>query len=1110
MRKRIEQMARGKFHSKKAELGVSVQRIQEKIPFGKSIESSFSIFSKNMIAITGYVFSTNKKVELLCEPSFSTKEYVIEYRVSGETSRVGTEEKGKFVFLTDAGELEVPFYFEILQEDSTKIFDFDTFLTIAQNNIEDGMEYFCDQNYMKYLLKDKREYQCFYKQLMQSRDKRQGLEQFLVLLQKKKMIFLTSQSKEIEVHLSKEEYCILLVQEGEGYIEGEIITYSPRIYLNETKLSDCKKIENNFLISFTVHNTKWEREYVDEILVSYGVSQIQITVKFLISEDQKRLWELFRLKQKEKQDILYLYQSWFSYMIGSIAKEEYEKRKECIQSERKEKIFLDPEKDYVNFITQNFQNIVEKGEKQKVCYDLYQQGIPSSFLYYEMIKDRNEEEDLVAELNEVEVGALLWGSRRQCLSEKLAQHTMNLIQKQRKYCSKIKRIAEEIYKQYPTRENLLILCMYLVKGSKIERKYHFYYDCAIGSYIKLLGIYECFLRSMGENYKKKIPRSVLLYFLDNQSLSDIEQERLYYNLFLYEKEYDTMLYHYSPKIQTFLKAQMEKGKINDNLLYLYEKNLSRIIQKEEMLKVFPNILFQHKITCYNPNIVGVYVHHRETKQGVYTALENGVGYVEIFTNNHSFSFINSLGEYYISGVSYKIEQLFPIETYSSSCYQWNQEHQLLSYYFASNELEKKETIISIVKKVLEYDTISEEFYLELLKSIIYLYEQQCDKEMSQYYLKKLNLSYYNKQERIYFINQMIKNDLYTLALNNIKRFSYEGIESELLEKLICYFEQIQKEDEILYEICNTCFERGDLGECSLNYLANTSIRPLSEMIQLWKISVKQRNCIPQLEENIIILALFEQQFLDGICDIFLSYYDRNGSNSVSIAFLRYLLFYCLIEKKQIKEELYQISKNLLLEEIITDRETILAFLYQCKQKIEKNDELQTKMILDVPIDWIEKQIDELEFYGMGMNFFHKFLPYLTKKRHISQYIEYYGEEGTLYEIEYKVENNHQKQCKKWKMKEIISGLFLSKYVLFYGETVYYTIWKYNGEEEKQQVKTGILFYDGNSSEMTGEYQLLNNIVEHMENHSKDPQVKDYMKDYLKKKNLFKNKWSLLE
>ena len=1113
MRKRIEQMAKGKFHRKKTEIKVSIQKIEEDVLGGKCTEGSFSIFSGNGKAVTGYCYSTNKKVEIVCEPSFSTREYEIQYQVHGEHSEDGTEERGKFIFLTDGGEIEVPFCFSIRSSQMVRdnsVLEIDTFFSVAQNRIEDALPYFCDRKYMEYLLKDKKEYLSVYRQLMNAENKTKSLEQFLIIFHKKKEVELKFEKNEIEVYEGNEEIEISLIQEEKRYIEGNIITNSQRIQLKETRLSNCKKIENTIYIPFTAKNIFYDNNVVDKIIISYGLKQINIPIKFIISEEQKRLRELFRLKQKEKKDVLYLYHSWFLYKIGQITKEEYDKRKECIERDIQGNHCPNPESDYMEFINNYFVNYSSREDKREKCYKYYENGVPSPFLYYEMIKDRNEDEELIEELNQVEIGALLWGTKYRYLSEILAQHTMNLIHKEKNYCDTLKRIAERIYTQYPTRENLLVLCSYLMKGCKIENKYHKYYDYAIGSYIKLLGIYEYFIRSLGEDYKKKIPRSVLLYCLDNQNLSEIEQEHLYYNLFLYENEYDTMLYHYSTKIQDFLRNQMEKGRINNNLFYLYSRNLTRILQKDEMLKVFPNILFQHKITCYNPNIIGVYVYHKETKEGVYTPLQNGIGYIEIFTKQYSLSFINLVGEHYIEGVSYELERLFSVEKYSLSCYQLNQEHQFLAYYLLSQELEKNEIIISIAKKVLEYETISEEFYWELLEKIVRFYEQECDKEMLQYYLSKLNLSFYNKEKRIYFSSQMIQNELYKFAVDNIKKYSYIGIQNEYLEKLICYLEDNGQEEELLYDICNFCFEQGILGEYSLKHLVNTSIRPLNEMIQLWNISVKQKNCLPQLEENIVMLSLFEQNFLEEVCNIFLAYYERNGKDIISIAFIRYLLIYRLLEQRIISDNLYEISRTLLLEEHIDDLETKLAFLYQVEQRLGDIPIEIVDNICGVPVGWIERQMLELEFYGMSMNFFQNFVPYISKNYSFGQYIEYFGEDNNKYMIEYTFVSENKKKTEKWKMREILSGLFLSKYVLFYGEEIHYIIWKCSEKEERQKVKTGVISYCDKDNKLKNEYEVLNNIIKNIQSNTEKSKLKDDMKDYLKKKLLFKKSWSLLE
>lgn len=1111
MRNRIEQMAKGKFSQKKGNFAISVKELYLEVEEGTHVTGSFSIFSNNLYKITGYVFVTNHHMKLLSEPTFQGIEYEIKFRFYSDTLKEGMNEQGKFLFLTDCGEVEVPFVVSCMQKGNSvdMITDFESWKSLLKISEEEAFAIFVERKKMNSLLREQKSIATVYRQVIQSVDKKQAFEHFLICIQEKQPVRLQQTQKEIQIQSFKKEYTISLTQQGEGYIEGEVWTDSNRIQLPYQRLSQYERKDGSIFIPFTVcHHLLETQEIKDKIYICDGINTFEYTIFFPLSEEGRRLKKLKKWKQKEKKDFIFIYKSWFAYVTGNLEREEYEKRRQCIEKEGYENWNWNPEVEYEKFredLTRDDSSIEEK----QIKYDTYYEDTPvvSSFFYYEMVKDRNQQWELVQELTNKEINIILWGIQYQYVTEELANHIMSLIQHQRKYSGKIEKIAKGLYATYPTRENLQILCSYLMRTARVEEKYHIYYESAVKCYMKLLGLFEYYIRSLKNPYQKKIPRSVLLYLLDSENLSDNEQELLYCNLFYYENEYDTMLYHYSYKIQKFLKAQMEKGRINDRLAYLYQKVYSRILQKEEMLKVFPNVLFKHKVVCHNPNMVGVFVYHKESKQVVYTPLYQGEAYIDLYTKNYSIIFQNQVGNRFVTGIHYEVKPVFESVLDGQLFHQWNQEHEMLLYHLLSKGIEEREDkVLAIGRKVLELESISDEFYWELLWFILVCYDEQYDQEMVRQYLQKVNLTFYCEDKRIQLIEKMICYEQYDLSIQSIKEYSCVGIATERLEKVIHYLEETEQDEELLYQICNICFEQEDCKEYSLEYLANASIRPLKEMLLLWRMTVQQGVCIPQLEENIVTLALFEQEFSEEICQVFLSYFHNHSDQIVNIAFIRYVLVQCLLKERQILPELYVIGSNYVLEGKICDRETLCAFLYQCARLYCTKNKLEhTDFVEGIPIKWIRKKLYELEFYGMDLNIFgvlrqHCGLQAKSQNYHL---IEYRGLSGNSYEVEYCfIEWEKRKKVQRFRMKEILSGLYVIPYILFVGERLEYRIL----DEENNEVERGEMKYHSKWECLDGEYRILNEISQEIREES----AILHMKQYIKCKTIFENQWNLLE
>ena len=108
MRKRIKQLARGKFEYAKPELLLSEEEISFSVIEGEDYEGSFTIENPKEIKLRGLVYSTHPRMEVL-NPQFEGEQVCIRYKFNSFGLSEGLTEKGDFVIVCNQTVISLSF-----------------------------------------------------------------------------------------------------------------------------------------------------------------------------------------------------------------------------------------------------------------------------------------------------------------------------------------------------------------------------------------------------------------------------------------------------------------------------------------------------------------------------------------------------------------------------------------------------------------------------------------------------------------------------------------------------------------------------------------------------------------------------------------------------------------------------------------------------------------------------------------------------------------------------------------------------------------------------------------------------------------------------------------
>ena len=108
MRKRMKQLARGKFEYAKPELILSEEEIAFTAMEGEDYEGSFTIENPKGIKLRGIVYATHPRMEVLT-PQFEGEQVRIRYQFKSFGLNEGLTEKGDFVIICNQRTISLSF-----------------------------------------------------------------------------------------------------------------------------------------------------------------------------------------------------------------------------------------------------------------------------------------------------------------------------------------------------------------------------------------------------------------------------------------------------------------------------------------------------------------------------------------------------------------------------------------------------------------------------------------------------------------------------------------------------------------------------------------------------------------------------------------------------------------------------------------------------------------------------------------------------------------------------------------------------------------------------------------------------------------------------------------
>lgn len=199
MREKINRLAKGIVDSQNPDIQMIPERVEEQIPARETIRGEINLISLNGLNMKGLVYSSHYRVNVLTEAFGGLRSRIL-YEIDTTYLEDGEQIRGSFFLVTNGGEKEIPFTFQIQSGASGQVLgNLKTardFSNLAKRDRETALRMFEYQDFIEAPFMQDLHIRAIYNGLKGHTNRENLLEEFLVALQVKEPVVIEAADRD--------------------------------------------------------------------------------------------------------------------------------------------------------------------------------------------------------------------------------------------------------------------------------------------------------------------------------------------------------------------------------------------------------------------------------------------------------------------------------------------------------------------------------------------------------------------------------------------------------------------------------------------------------------------------------------------------------------------------------------------------------------------------------------------------------------------------------------------------------------------------------------------------------------------------------------------------
>lgn len=717
----------------------------------------------------------------------------------------------------------------------------------------------------------------------------------------------------------------------------------------------------------------------------------------------------------------------------------------------------------------------------------------SPVLFLEACSILNDMPELLTELTAGLCEAVHWGAKHGFIVKDVALRYSYLAGKLKNYSVIVRQDLCRFYEQFGGEEILTAVCKLLMKGQLTGPDTFYWYKLGVEYNLKLTDLYEYYMYSIDENQEIRLEDSTLLYFLYDNHLTVSKKAMLYAYVVRNKADKGDTYDAYRPVMEEFTLRQLAAGRINSNLAVLYEEFIQEELINEHLAKQLPAVMFCHEVLCENPDIVGVYVTHRELKGEEFVPFKDGKAVIRIFTENYQIFLADRMDNRYALSIDYTVNKLLHLEHLAAKCLEMNgEDFRLLLYLYDKAERlnQSGRDIMEIRRRVLEIPNLSSYHYKKGFCSLVRYYYDNFEGDLLDATLEKLDWSLVNPGDRKQFVEYCAVRRCFDKAMEGITQFGYEKMDGKRLLKVSTdtFAAKMDEEDQSLVKLAWFIFQNGNFDENMMRYLCRYFSGGIHEMVQIWKYARGFSIDTADFAERILAQIVFTEEMAPDAYDIFYEYYDSGKDKRLLLAFMKFIAYKYLVHGWLIPNKIFSyFYREVQVQDNLSCLIAVLKFLSQKKELTEEERR------------FADYNINKLYEKKMIFPFYRDFYGKLSLPVHIldEYYVEYTANPEYEVRIHYLISSGYEeKRYITETMRDIFCGIHVKEFVLFQDEILQYYISELRPEGEVITKSASVSFDETMDNERTSSRYHMLNLMMIAKEMNEEGTLIDLMREYV--------------
>ncbi len=707
-------------------------------------------------------------------------------------------------------------------------------------------------------------------------------------------------------------------------------------------------------------------------------------------------------------------------------------------------------------------------------------GCRSPILYLEAMNLLNDSPSILTHLDEYELYVLEYGAKRQIISLNLIDQVVYLSLRVRNFDKRLYRILKSCYEAKENDEVLEAIVSLLIKGGKTDKFAFEWYRKGVEREIRITRLYEYYMMSIYTDKDGLLPceisKMVLMYFSYQSDLEYDKNAILYRYIHEHKEDYPELYETYVPQIEKFLMAQLDKGRVTKDLGYLYKNLLTRqMVDAANASKVL-SAIYTSQITVEDKRINGVCVVYDKCQGEMRYPVIDGEAFVPLYGSDYAVLLTDHDDNRYAASVPYTNTRLMlpgKLASYAIPYIQKGKENlDLFLCDLGKNAYTIDMENVGRYRDLAGSDLVRTRYRNEIRNNLIHFYYDNDFTRQLTEYLVELDPQQLTSTERGEYLELMVMAGLYEKSLEWVKAYGTYGIDPRVALRLCVRLldrgglEPLAKE----IEIAHYAFRSGKYDEQLLNFLIAGFNGTIKEMRDVWRAAESFGLDDYLLSERMLVQMLFSGSYIGEKIDVFRNYVTSGSNSDIEIAFISQSSYdsfaHGTVTDKYVFDRIERLTQeNMRLLEVCK-----LAYLRYYATEKKSGEEMNEQVAASFMRELLSKDIF-FPFYAEYQELLPDMVQFIDKTM-----IEYRTQPGSKCVVHFRLDSDSTGEYKTMEMKEMFDGIFVSEFILFFGEQMQYYITE-DGQEEGNLTESGtIQKSDIMSGHVTGRYSLINDIM----------------------------------